>query len=74
MDGVAWGFVGWDVEYVDVFVSWDGFYGLVDPGSYDLGGFDGGSDYEGWRHVYLAGVVWIVLGLVGGFWGMGGAI
>jgi hypothetical protein len=39
---------------------------LVDPGSDDLGGFDGGSDYEGWRHVYLAGVVWVVLGLVGG--------
>jgi len=43
-----------DGVYVDVFASWDEFDGLLDPGSNDMGGFDVGSDYEGWRHTSCA--------------------
>ena len=67
VDGVAWGFVGWGVIYVDGFVSGDGFDGLLDPGSDDLGGFDGGVDFEGWWHLFgwVCVFVFLCLGVKG---------
>ena len=49
------------------FVSGDGFYGLLDPGSDDLGGFDGGVDFEGWWHLFgwVCVFVFLCLGVKG---------